>query len=122
MAKILVFDKDPQSVHQLKGILAAEGHECVVSPDGYSVIPLAEQHYPRLVILDYNEAAGVEILQRLRKSNVGAMIPVIFASATSKYEMEFSVMDAPAVGYVEKPLDPAKVADAIRDFIGPKRA
>ena len=119
MAKILVFDSDPKFGGFLKEVLAKQGHEPILAPDGYSVLGLAEKLRPELVILDYKlpEVAGFEILQRLRKSEACASVPVLFASTTSKYEIELNVMNDSAVGYVEKPIDPAKLAQAISEML-----
>lgn len=120
MAKILVYDVDVNFRGVLKAALASLGHEALLATDGYSVLPLAEQHRPALIILDFKlpEADGFEILKRLRSTAAFAATPVIFASATPKFEIEMVVMDAPAVGYVDKPLDVRQLKDAIVGLIG----
>lgn len=121
MSKILVYDSDPGFREILKAALVSLGCEVVLAGDGYSVQSLAAQHRPRLIVLDYKlpEAAGFEILQRLRKDPVCGLMPIIFASETPKFEIEMTVMDAPAVGYVDKPLDIGQLKAAIEDLIGP---
>lgn len=123
MAKILVYDADARFGESLKTFLASIGHEPVLAADGYSVLPLAEQHRPNLFILDYKlpEAAGFEILKRLRATPAFAATPVIFASATPKFEIEMTVLDAVAVGYVEKPLNGAQLKEAIVSMLGRAR-
>lgn len=119
MAVILVYDADPRFSENLKEALIALGHEAVVSPDGYSVLPLAEAHKPGLIILDFKlpEADGFEILKRLRAAPAFAATPVIFASVTSRFEIEMTVMNAERVGYVEKPLDLRRLKDAVDGFV-----
>jgi hypothetical protein len=46
---------------------------------------------------------------------------VIFATTSSKMELEMIVMDTPAVGHAEKPLDPKAVREAVESFL-PKAA
>lgn len=120
MPKILVYDVDVKFREALKSALTSLGHETVLASDGYSVLPLAEQNRPALIILDFKlpEADGFEILKRLRSSAAFAATPVIFASATPKFEIEFVVMDASAVGYVDKPLDVRQLKEAITALIG----
>ena len=119
MAKILVFDSDPKFGGFLKEVLAKQGHEPILATDGYGILGLAEKHQPQLVILDYKlpDVDGFEILQRLRKSHICGGAPVLFASAMSKYEIELMVMNDPKVGYVEKPVDPVKLAQAISELL-----
>lgn len=121
MSKILVYDADPRFREVLKAAVTSLGYEGVVAADGYSVLPLAEQHRPRLVILDYKlpEADGFEILKRLRNTAACAATPVIFASVTPKFEIEMTIMDAPSVGYIDKPLDVAQLKEAIESLVGP---
>lgn len=123
MAKILVYDADARFGESLRSFLASIGHEPVLASDGYSVLPLAEQHRPSLFILDYKlpEADGFEILKRLRSVPAFVATPVIFASATPKFEIEMTVMDAIAVGYVAKPLDGKQLKEAIVSLLGPER-
>lgn len=123
MAKILVYDADARFGESLKNFLASLGHEPILASDGYSVLPLAEQHRPSLFILDYKlpEAAGFEILKRLRATAAFVATPVIFASATPKFEIEMTVMDAAGFGYVEKPLNGAQLKEAITAMLGAQR-
>lgn len=121
MTKILIYDADPRFSDVLKATVTSLGYEVVIAADGYSVLPLAEMHRPRLIILDYKlpEADGFEILKRLRNTTMCAATPVIFASITPKFEIEMTIMDAPAVGYIDKPLDGAQLKEAVEALIGP---
>ena len=127
MTKIVVYDLDPKFANLLKAQLANLGYEAIISNDGYNVLPLTNEHKPRLVILDYKipGADGFEILQRIRKTASGALMPVIFASTTPKFEIEMVVLDAPSIGYIGKPLDVGQLKYEIETLIGkvaPKRA
>lgn len=124
MATILVYDADVRFRENLKEALITLGHEAVVSPDGYSVLPLAEAHRPSLFILDFKlpEADGFEILKRLRAAPAFAATPVLFASVTPWLEIEMTVMNARAVGYIEKPLDLRRLKDAVDGFVAPAGA
>lgn len=121
MSKILVYDADPAFRDGLKAAVAALGYEVVLCTNGYDVLPLATQHKPALIILDYKlpEAAGFEILQRLR-AQPGFATPVIFISATPKFEIEMTVLDTTGVGFVDKPLDPAQLKETIEAMLGPR--
>ncbi len=125
MTKILIYDVDSKFRETLKYTLTSLGYETVVATDGYSVLPLAEQNKPSLFILDFKlpEADGFEILKRLRSTASFANTPIIFASETPKFEIEMVVMDAPEVGYVDKPLSGPQLKAAIEVFLGaPKTA
>lgn len=121
MDKILVYDADPRFREVVKAALASIGYEGVLAADGYTVLPLAQQQRPRLAVLEYKlpESDGVEMLKRLRGVPEFALTPVIFASTTPKFEIEMAILDAPAVGYIDKPLDANQLKLAIEALIGP---
>ena len=120
MTKILVYDLDAKFKATVQAALTSLGYEPVIAADGYSVLPLADQHKPGIIILDYKipGADGFEILQRLRKTAVCAKTPIIFASTTPKFEIEMVVMDAPSVAYIDKPLDVGQLKETIESLIG----
>ncbi len=118
MAKIVIFDSEPAVAAALKSAVAALGHEGIVANDGYSILPLAEQHKPALFILDYKppQVDGFEILQRVRKTKGFEDVPVLFVSETPKFEIEMVVMDTPGVGYLDKPVDGPRLREALAAF------
>jgi DNA-binding response OmpR family regulator len=120
VTKILVYDLDAQFSAAVKATMTSLGYEAVIAEDGYSVLPLMDEHKPSLGIIDYTipGADGFEILLRLRKTSFGATMPVIFASATPKFEIEMVVMDTPAIGYIDKPLDLRQLKEAVEALIG----
>lgn len=123
MTKILVYDSDPAFRNAISAAVTSLGYEAVIANDGYNVLPLAEQHRPGAVIVDYKlpEADGAEILKRLRATQHSASTPVVFASATPKFEIEMTVMDAPAVGYVDKPLDVKQLKEVLASLVVPEK-
>lgn len=125
MNKILVYDADARFREVMKAALVSFGYEVVLAADGYSVLPLTEQHKPILLILEYKlpESDGFEMLKRARGVAAFSAIPIIFASVTPKFELEMTIMDAPAVGYIDKPLDARQLKEAVEALIGkPKSA
>lgn len=120
MTKILAFDLDPNFREVIKAALTSFGYEPVIAADGYSVLPLAEQHKPSLAVLDYQlpVADGFEILKRLRGVPQFANMPVVFASRTPKFEIEMAIMGASGVAYIDRPLDARQLKEAIVSLIG----
>jgi CheY-like chemotaxis protein len=123
MAKILVFDKDMAARGPMTAALASLGHQAVFAADGYSVLPMVAEHKPVLIILDYNppHVDGYEILLRLRAAAAFASIPIVFSSSTPKFEIEMVVLDAPAVGYIDKPLDTKQLKEVLSGLIVPTK-
>jgi DNA-binding response OmpR family regulator len=120
MTKILIFDLDPRFAATMKEAVDLLGYEGVISPDAYSLPAFGDQHKPALFVLDYKipGADGFELLTRLRKMPAFAATPIVFASSTPKFEIEMALMGAEGIGFVDKPLDPRQLKDAIEALIG----
>lgn len=122
MSKILVYDANARFLEILKNAMTALGHEAVSAGDGYSVLPLVQQHAPRLVVLEYNlpDSDGVSILKRIRALPAFASTPAIFVTGVPRLEMEMLLLDAPAVDYIGKPLDINRLKVAVDSLLGPQ--
>ncbi|PIR18075.1 MAG: hypothetical protein COV48_07920 [Elusimicrobia bacterium CG11_big_fil_rev_8_21_14_0_20_64_6] len=124
MTKILVYDANARFLEILKAAVTSLGYEAVAAADGYSVLPLVQQHAPRLVVLEYNlpDSDGVSILKRIRALPAFASTPAIFVTGVPRLEMEMLLLDAPAVDCIGKPLDTNQLKAAVESLLGPRVA
>lgn len=122
MLTILAVDDDANVTNLLKESLGGLGYQVICANDGYSVIPMFQQHKPDLVILDYQMPAGsgTEVIQKIRGLQNGAQTPVIFLSAFSKYEIQMSVPESPTVRFLEKPINFALLQANVSELLGPR--
>ena len=120
VSTILIVDDDLDILGFLKDFLGGLGHAAVGVADGYSVIATAREHKPDLVILDYQLPAGSgkTVFENLRNTTFGAAVPVIFLSATPKYEIMFNIEESPLVRFLEKPIDSQMLKTAIEELLG----
>lgn len=119
MIKIIIADDHVVVRKGLKALLnSKEDWEVVAeASNGFEVIPLIEQHFPDIVILDLAmpNLGGVETISRLQKTEAKPNILVL-----SGKEDEFSVneaMRAGAQGFVPKTSEPDELEFAIRSVL-----
>lgn len=113
--KILIVD-DSMTSRMLFGACMPKGkkHEVTEAANLPDALAKAKRIQPELVVLDYNmpEHNGVEMAKVFQEAGINAKIVMLTAST------EQSVVDsALAAGFIyvlQKPINPAKVAELIR--------
>ncbi|OGR85641.1 MAG: hypothetical protein A3J74_06210 [Elusimicrobia bacterium RIFCSPHIGHO2_02_FULL_57_9] len=119
MPNILVVDDDRQIVDLVTEYLAGEGYTVIGVTEVHVALNKASKFKPDLVILDYHMpgGGGLELLKNLRQLTLTEDVPVLFLSATPKYEILYNVIDTPLVAFLEKPIDFDKLNNAILELL-----
>jgi len=101
----------------LRRILESAGHEVVESEEGAGGIELFFLEKPDLVFLDLTmkDMYGLDVLASLREIDPNAR--VIIASADIQDQTRDMVNEAGANAFVNKPLSPDKVLDALNSVM-----
>jgi DNA-binding response OmpR family regulator len=101
----MVVDDNPANLRLLEDMLRRQGHEVHSFPRGRLALAAAARNPPDLMLLDINmpEMDGYEVCERLRSTEQGLGIPVIFLSAMSEIEDKMKAFQAGAVDYISKP-------------------
>jgi len=121
MAKtILIADDEPGVVKILEMRLKANGYEVIDAPDGSTVIELAHQEKPDLIILDIKmpDMEGYEVFEDLKTSADTKSIPIVFFSALPPEQAQEKVTQLGADGFVSKSADPDEIITKIREILG----
>ena len=117
--RVLVVDDAAFMRKQLRDILEAGGHEVVAEgEDGDEAVRLFETHRPEIVTLDLvmPRRGGIEALQELRHRFPDAR--VIVCSSVSDEPTILEAIGRGARDYVLKPVNPAKLLEAVRKAAG----
>jgi len=117
---ILVADDDRGLVLFLSRHLIKRGFEVVGAYDAMQASNVAMRQPIGAVILDIQMPAGtgLEVLKRMRSNPRSSVIPVIVLSGSIRPGMEQEVKAMGADGFLEKPVDLAKLDHLLATLLG----
>jgi PAS domain S-box-containing protein len=108
---ILCIEDNTSNLTLLDAIFASRANVRLLKAIQGSVgVDLANQHAPDLVLLDSHlpDLTGEEVLERLKRSDRTAQIPVIVVSADATRRRIESILQRGAIAYITKPLNIAE--------------
>jgi len=125
--KVLIVDDEPDAVDFTKEVVEGEGHNVITASDGSKGLAAMRRENPDLVILDVQmpDMDGFEVFQEMKKDESLKPIPVIMLTGIrekvgigfSADEMKSFMGERPH-DYIEKPIDPAKLKQALNKILG----
>jgi CheY-like chemotaxis protein len=130
--KILIIDDDTDVILFLKTILADHGYDAMEARNGAEGWDMIHSERPDLILLDLMmpQRSGISLLSELKRDNDLKGIPVIMVTGVAgetgidleaflKRSLGKSSGDESIRpdGYLEKPVEPDRLIDLIREFI-----
>ena len=131
MARILIIDDDPDVVESLTLVLEGNGHQVEARHDTVDLLATVKAVHPDLIILDVvfpdDEQAGFKAARLLAGDAAVRDIPVLMLSAVNQLSnlgFSFSEKDIsrdylPVEGFIEKPVEPARLLARIDGLLKP---
>jgi CheY-like chemotaxis protein len=117
MKKILIADDDASITTALSRRLEANGYDVLTAPNGFQALMLAREEKPDLMLLDMWMPVGIGLSVAERMHELGLDIPVIFLTASKAAGLAAAARQVGAVGYIEKPYDPAHLLRTIEQAL-----
>lgn len=118
MSKTVLTVDDSKSMRELlKLALSSQGFAVSQAVDGvHGLEVLREQAPPDVIITDINmpRMNGFEFIEGVRSTDAYRAIPILVLTTESDAEKKARARKAGATGWIVKPFDAAKLADAIR--------
>jgi CheY-like chemotaxis protein len=120
---ILVVDDEPDAVDFVREVLEGEGYNVITASDGAKGLSTMRSETPDLVILDVQmpEMDGFQVFQEMKRDDALKPIPVVMLTGIrEKVGIGFSAgemkdyMGEKPNDYIEKPIDPAKLREAVK--------
>ena len=114
--KILVIEDDPVARADLEARLEANGYVVARAADAASALTVVNRERPDLILLDLGLPAGggFLVLERLRKIEALAAIPVLIVTGRSDAETRKRVAALGVAPVLTKPVDTEALLTAIR--------
>ena len=113
--KLLVVDDQPANIQALYQAFSAD-HQVLMATSGAQALEVCLAQAPDLVLLDVVMPGmdGFEVCQRLKADSATRDIPVIFVTAHHDEAAETRGLDAGAVDFISKPINPKVVRARVR--------
>ncbi|NJD11691.1 MAG: sigma-54-dependent Fis family transcriptional regulator, partial [Gemmatimonadetes bacterium] len=117
MARILVVDDEEGIRRILRQVLEYEGHEVKVAAGGGEALAVFGTFNPELTLLDVKmeRMDGMEVLDRMRSRDPGAVVVMISGHGTIETAVEATRRGA--YDFLEKPLDTDRLLLTIRNAL-----
>jgi two-component system cell cycle response regulator len=121
--KILVVDDNSNNVRLLKDILEDEYYSVYTTDSGYSVLEMARNLKPDVILLDIMMPGmdGFEVCQLLKSDYEVMDIPVIMVTAKTEGNDLKNAFEIGAVDYIKKPFDDLEVVARINSVLRTKQ-
>lgn len=126
--RVLAVDDDPDIIMFVKTVLEENGYIPLIAKNGETGLSIARDESPDLIILDVlmPRQSGIRMYRELKDDETLRNIPVIILSGIARRTFlrsqealtEFGDQPVPEPEvYMEKPVEPAELAEAIKDLI-----
>ena len=116
--RLLVVDDQPLHIQVLYRALSAE-YQLFMANNGEQALRVCRDQQPDLLLLDVVMPGidGFEVLQRLKANPDTVGIPVIFVTAHGGDEIETQCLQAGAVDFIPKPVNPSVVRARVKTHL-----
>lgn len=119
MTKILVIDRDENSLLLISDFLTLNNFQVLTADNDRLGLQLAREQQPNLIIcdLDLPEQDGYEILRQLRSESTTASIPIWFLSFETNMATRRRALQQGANDYFVKPVNLNELLWAINNLL-----
>jgi putative two-component system response regulator len=116
--RILVAD-DSEGIRILfNRLLAADGHEVILAPDGASALAAAERERPDIILLDVvmPGLTGLDVCRQLKSDPQTRLTPVVLVSGQHELKNRIDGLEAGADEFLSKPVHPHELRARMRSL------
>lgn len=120
MKTALIIEDTEDNMVLITRLLQKAGYNTIGAETGKQGYELALKERPDFIILDIQlpDIIGTEVLSMIRNSEIGNTIPVIAMTSYAMAGDREKMLAAGCDGYINKPIDPRRVIQQIRQIIG----
>ena len=113
---ILVVDDQAVNLKILSRILENKGMNVITASNGLECLEVVKQTPPDVILLDVMmpKMGGIEACERLKADTETSSIPVLFITAKTAREEKIKGLEAGAIDYITKPIDPEETIARVK--------
>jgi two-component system, cell cycle response regulator DivK len=118
---ILLVEDNEDNLAVYRTILDHMGYRVLEARDGEEGVQRAQQDRPDLILMDISipKIDGWEATRRLKADEATRGIPIVALTAHALEEDRQKALDTGCDGYLAKPVEPRRVVEEVRRFVGP---
>lgn len=119
MARILVIEDNPASLHLMRYMLSAFQHEPLTATSGQQGLDIAREQPVELILCDINMpgTSGYEVVAQLKTLERTRTTPVVAVTALAMVGDRDRILKAGFDGYLTKPVDPEAFIRDVEGFL-----
>lgn len=119
---VLVVEDNDLNMKLFTDLLEAHGIDTVQTKEGNTVLEVAREHMPDLILMDIQlpEISGLEVIQWLKDDDDLKDIPVIAVTAFAMKGDEEKIREGGCEDYISKPIDVMGFIEKVQKYISPK--
>ncbi|KQC08316.1 MAG: two-component system response regulator [Smithella sp. SDB] len=116
---VLVIEDNEQNLYLMRFLLEKNGFTVEEAKDGEKGLERARELKPNLILLDIQlpKMDGYAVARELRKNNELAGTLIVAVTSYAMVGDRERILAAGADGYIEKPIDPEKFIEQIKELI-----
>lgn len=120
-SKVMVIEDNKQNMYMMAYLLECYNYKVIQSFSGIDGIKKAREEKPDIILLDIQlpEMDGYNITREIKKNEELKNIPIIAVTAYAMMGDKEKAIDAGAIGYIEKPIDPDTFVSQMEAFLPP---
>lgn len=122
-ARVLVIDDDEAVADVLARVIAKDGYEVEIAPDGPRGLVSIANRPPDVILLDLMlpGLSGFEMCRRLKRELRTRLIPVVLVTGAGQRENRIRGVEAGADDFLAKPVDQQELLARLRALVRMKR-
>ena len=117
---VLIVEDNELNMKLFQDLLEAHGVNTVGTDDGMTVMDLAREHKPDLVLMDIQlpEISGLEVTKWLKDDEELKHVPVVAVTAFAMKGDEQKIREGGCEDYISKPISVSSFMEVIERYLG----
>jgi len=119
MKRALIIEDNEDNMVLISRVLEKSGYILLHADTGESGISMAVMHKPDFIVLDIQlpDMDGTDVVHSLMQRDETRSIPIIAMTSYAMAGDRARLLSAGCNGYIEKPIDPARVVEQIEAIV-----
>jgi two-component system cell cycle response regulator DivK len=122
--RILIVEDNELNLLLLKDVLEFHGYTIVSTSLGATVVDLARQHHPDLILMDIQlpDISGIDAARQLKADQETRSIPIIAVTAFAMPGDKSKILESGIDGYIAKPYKIQQILNIVSEYLKQRTA